>query len=96
MPTFFLRYNPDNFKQLNGRQNKIKDEKRQDVLIKALDNCMNLPPKGEEEFIRIRYLFYNGWIETDTSYEVISYKASYKKVQYGLKLTQYLKKQNET
>lgn len=76
MPVFFLRYNPDDFKKPSGRMAKIIEQKRHEILLRALDHCLKMPPKSEKEFIRIRYLFYDGWIETDTDYEIIEYKPS--------------------
>ena len=74
MPVFFLRYNPDNFKKPSGRLARVSESKRYEILLKALENCLNIPLKSDEEFIRIRYLFYDGWLETDTAYELIPYK----------------------
>ena len=70
-PTFFLRYNPDSFKSWNGRKKEISEIKRHEILIKALQSCLNLPPNDITEFIRIRYLFYDGYIDNDTSFEII-------------------------
>lgn len=73
MPVIFLRYNPDNFRHLNGRHNEITKNKRHEILIRSLKSSFNLFPVDETEFIRIRYLFYDGWVETDTVYETIPY-----------------------
>lgn len=73
IPVIFLRYNPDSFKQLNGKKSEIIKGKRHDILLKSLKASFILPPKNESEFIRIKYLFYDGWIETDTEYEKILY-----------------------
>lgn len=74
MPVFFLRYNPDSFKNIDGRKSRISTSKRHDILLRAVKSLLECPPKDESEFIRIRYLFYDGWFDGDIDYETIKYK----------------------
>ena len=68
--TFFLRYNPDNFKVANKQAN-ISPEKRESTLIKWIyylknKNIFELP------FLGVMYLFFDNYLQTDTKYFKLS------------------------
>ena len=59
MPTIFLRYNPDDYKDKVNKTIKISQKERETQLLKYLDMCMQTKPKDESEYLRVIYLFYD-------------------------------------
>jgi EsV-1-7 cysteine-rich motif len=57
MPTIFIRYNPDEYKS----DNELNKTKREQKLIESINHCMTLEPKNSDEFLRVMYLFYDGF-----------------------------------
>jgi hypothetical protein len=72
LPVIFLRYNPDSYIDTNGKRGKIPLTKRQDILIKWVQKCItnNLASSSSEKIsnLRVKYLFYDGFNETDSNF----------------------------
>lgn len=49
MPIIFIRYNPDEYKNLNGKKVNTEKKKRQDVLKKTLDDSISIKTFDESE-----------------------------------------------
>jgi hypothetical protein len=58
MPCIWIRYNPDEFK---GCTLKITEKYRCELLLKVLSVCMSMQPQSTEDFLRVAYLFYDGF-----------------------------------
>ncbi len=69
MPCIFIRYNPDDYRSKEGKE--IKMDEREKILIKWIDLAMKSGPKRLEEFLRVVYLFYNGFDSKNTSFSNI-------------------------
>jgi hypothetical protein len=63
MPTIFIRYNPDKYKA----DDEIPEKTRRKILIEWVNHCMVLEPKNGDEFLRVVYLFYDGFDPTNVS-----------------------------
>lgn len=70
----FIRYNPDTFRDNNGNVVKILESRRQDLLVKWILRCLKSIPTTVEDSLRVKYLFYDGWYESDISFRYISEK----------------------
>jgi hypothetical protein len=70
VPTVFVRYNPDSFRDDNGKIVKVGDMKRQEVLISWLKKIM----KEKKDFTgcNVKYLFYDGYSEGDESFQKLN------------------------
>jgi hypothetical protein len=79
MSTIFIRYNPDDFKNKEGKKVKITQKERESQLIKYLDMCMKEEPKNETEMLRVIYLFYDEFeIAKQAQIEVLKLPAIFK------------------
>jgi hypothetical protein len=68
LPCIFLRWNPDNFK-INGILNKkFNMKERLKLLVKWVEQCFNMVPEKELSPVKYKYLFYDNFNETDTSF----------------------------
>jgi hypothetical protein len=72
MPTLFIRYNPDSFKDHNGKNAKISDMKRKELLLKWIEHCKTLHPTSSADFLRVIYLFYDGFNPNNVSIQSIA------------------------
>ena len=63
MPTIFVRYNPDSFKDSRGRKVEMTDNKRHNILIKWLKFIMDSPPQNMDEYLRVLYICYDDFDE---------------------------------
>ena len=70
MSVIFLRFNPDNFR-ICGELKKINMQKRLEVLCKWVSYCINLKEDPTQSSIRIKYLFYDDYDETNLKFEKI-------------------------
>ncbi len=61
MPTLFIRYNPDSYRDKNDKPVKISDTKRREILLKWITHAHTLPPISSGDFLRVVYLFYDGF-----------------------------------
>jgi hypothetical protein len=64
MPVIFIRYNPDNYTDSQFKKNPIMKVKREQILVEWVRHCMTASPRTPEEFLRVVYLFYNGFEPT--------------------------------
>lgn len=71
MPVIFIRYNPDPYKNHLGKRVKTSQKARLNTLRNWLDHCMTLSPKSSKEFIRVIYLYFNGYQEGHVSIETV-------------------------
>jgi hypothetical protein len=72
MPTFWIRYNPDDYKDENNIKSDITNSERENLLMKWIEKCSNTPPQNEKEFVRVCFLFYNGFNKNSKfNYEVV-------------------------
>jgi hypothetical protein len=67
MPTIFIRYNPDNYTDSQSKKSKIPKAKREQILIEWVRHCIKSAPKSTDEFLRLVYLFYDGFEPTESS-----------------------------
>ena len=74
LPCIFLRYNPDNYKDAGGKKGDFGAKKRQELLVKWVNKCI----QGNEEILskgyRVKYLFYDGFDPTDSSIKELDYE----------------------
>jgi len=74
LPCIFLRYNPDNYKDASGRNGEFSANKRQELLVKWVNKCI----QGNEEILskgyRVKYLFYDGFDQADSSMKELDYE----------------------
>jgi len=67
-PCIWIRYNPDNFKDENGKPVKIITSKRHDILVKWVKRCL----RDEKTVgVKVKYLFYDEYKETDGIFDII-------------------------
>ena len=71
MPTIFIRYNPDDFKDDKNIKIDISKSKRIDILLKWLKQSLleKENPLLTNDKIKILYLFYDGYNQAITNYE---------------------------
>ena len=69
MPIVFLRYNPDNYKDKEGKKGNIPNKKRHDILIRWVKKTIRMK---WSEGIHVKYLFYDGYNETDSDFTQIT------------------------
>lgn len=78
LPVIFIRYNPDNYSDVRGKKGVIINTKRHDLLIKWVKKCINndLASSSNQVIsnLRVKYLFYDGFDETDGNFVNISEK----------------------
>jgi len=61
MPTIFIRYNPDTYRDAKGVKQDPAPAVREKVLIGWLDWASKLPPTDNgDDFLRVLYLYYDG------------------------------------
>ncbi len=65
MPTIFIRYNPDNYNDINNKKSKLIKKKKEELLITWIKHILKLPPTDETEFLRVVYLFYDKFEENN-------------------------------
>lgn len=70
IPVIFIRYNPDTFRDENNILQKIPETKRQAIFLSWVKRCI----RNEDgcEGCVAKYLFYNGWKESDVLYSQIT------------------------
>jgi hypothetical protein len=71
LPVVFIRYNPDNYNDKNNKKIKFPPSKRQDLLIKWIKKCINNDLSSSSQGVsklRVKYLFYDGFEETDGTF----------------------------
>ena len=64
LPVIFIRYNPDNFKNKNNRIVKLPTTKRHTILIKWINKYFEMKWNNG---LYVKYLFYDGYEESDAS-----------------------------
>ncbi|CAG8715276.1 4427_t:CDS:2, partial [Funneliformis caledonium] len=64
IPTLFIRYNPDSYRMFNGITKDSNDRKRKQELLMCLSDAVKSPPAEESQFLRVVYLFYDGYDST--------------------------------
>jgi EsV-1-7 cysteine-rich motif len=67
-PCIWIRYNPDNFKDKDGKSVKVITSKRHDILVKWVKRCLR---DDKTNGVKVKYLFYDEYKETDGSFENI-------------------------
>ena len=69
-PVIFLRYNPDSFKNIEGKRGAVNEKKRQEVLISWIKQLI----KSGHTFsgCNVKFLFYDGYKESDVTFESIT------------------------
>ncbi len=70
MNCIFLRFNPDTFK-VNDKKQSINMNERLKLLVKWIEKCEEMKPEKDLEPVKYKYLFYDDWVETDTSFNEI-------------------------
>uniref|UniRef100_A0A6C0KF38 Uncharacterized protein n=1 Tax=viral metagenome TaxID=1070528 RepID=A0A6C0KF38_9ZZZZ len=68
VPCIFIRYNPDNFTNKDGKNVKITQSKRHDILIRWVKRCMRMV---DTSGLIVKYLFYDGHDDTDSVFNEI-------------------------
>jgi EsV-1-7 cysteine-rich motif len=71
MPTIFIRYNPDNYTDSQFKKSKIPKAKREQILVEWVRHCINSSPESDDQFLRVIYLFYDGFEPTKSSLDII-------------------------
>jgi hypothetical protein len=66
----FLRFNPDNFR-VNDKIQKINMNERLKLLVKWIERCEEMKPETDLQPVKYKYLFYDGWSETDILFKEI-------------------------
>jgi hypothetical protein len=67
-PCIWIRYNPDNFKDKDGKSVKVITSKRHDILVKWVKRCLR---DDKTNGVKVKYLFYDEYKDTDRSFENI-------------------------
>ena len=67
LPVIWIRYNPDNFR-VDEKIVKVSDKERHTTLIRWVRTCINFV---EAKGIMVKYLFYDGYKESDTTFDTI-------------------------
>jgi hypothetical protein len=69
-PIFFIRYNPDDYKNKNGRK-VVASEVQANTLINYVKNTMSTAiPDGEIPMLSVVYMFYDGYSGANTIKEI--------------------------
>lgn len=68
-PVIFIRYNPDSFKDKEGKAVKITNTKRHSILIKYIRKCFK---SDWDNGIYVKYLFYDDYSEIDDTFSKIT------------------------
>ena len=71
MPVFFIRYNPDEYKDSSDKKGKILKGKREDILLQWVRYAIDLSPENDEDYLRVMYLFYDGFSVSDNNIKII-------------------------
>jgi hypothetical protein len=66
----FIRFNPDNFR-VKGVVQKINSKERLKILVKWIEKCAEIKPKNDLEPVKVKYLFYDEFDETDLNFKII-------------------------
>jgi hypothetical protein len=66
----FIRFNPDSFK-VNNKIQKISINQRLNLLVKWIEKCAEMKPVKDLQPVKYKYLYYDEWNETDTSFQEI-------------------------
>ena len=64
LPVCFIRYNPDGYKDKEGKKGIISTSKRQEILIKWAKKGIREKIEG----CKVKYLFYDNYEESDGKY----------------------------
>jgi hypothetical protein len=67
----FVRYNPDNYKHINGKRAKDSQVVKEETLINWVKYLMKTEP---QEILSVLYLFYDGYEKTDTPIYIDPYE----------------------
>jgi hypothetical protein len=62
-PCLWIRYNPDEY---NGQRSTIRDRHRLEFLVKTIKTNLSNPPLGQKEYLRVVYLFFDGFKMNDS------------------------------
>lgn len=57
----FIRYNPDAFRDNDGKVCKVPKAPRQDNLLRWVRHCLQSAPENKQDFLRIIYLYYDAY-----------------------------------
>jgi hypothetical protein len=71
MHCIFLRFNPNNFRVKNVLQ-KVNMRERLELVAKWLKVCLKMTPKDDLCPPLVKYLFYDEWQATDTSFQKLT------------------------
>lgn len=63
MPVWFIRYNPDNYSNKDGRKRiaGVSHNKRHQTLETWLKYCQKKSPLKDNDYIKVVYLYYDEW-----------------------------------
>jgi len=61
MPVIFVRYNPDKFKKPFKYNRRITKKYRKELLLQWLNQTSVMKPNNGDEFLRVVYLFFDGF-----------------------------------
>ena len=70
-PVVFIRYNPDSFASRDGKISKIPEKKRQETFMSWVKKVIVDGEKGVFTGCSVKYLFYDGYTESDMSFETL-------------------------
>jgi hypothetical protein len=70
MHCIFLRFNPNNFR-VNDVLQKVNMKERLELVAKWLKVCFKMTPKDDLAAPLVKYLFYDKWNNSDTSFATI-------------------------
>ena len=66
LDTIFIRYNPDKYRDKNNELQNPTMSFRKERLLEMITYCKSQTPKNKEEFLRVVYLYYNGYDHTQS------------------------------
>ncbi len=69
LPTIFIRYNPDAYKTANGQNGRAVEATREKTLLIWLRQAVSTPPEPTTQYIRVLYLYYDGWLSEEAKLE---------------------------
>ena len=74
LPVFWIRYNPDSYTTYSTKIDDDDIDERFVELDSMIKYAMENPPLNIQQYVRIKYLFYDDWdVDTISSDNIICY-----------------------
>ncbi|AET42693.1 hypothetical protein EXVG_00044 [Emiliania huxleyi virus 202] len=69
----WIRYNPDDFKKLNGDSTRWNNTSKLKLLVEWLNWCLTCPIEKFKDHVSVIHLFYNGFLKSNVPIKSVVY-----------------------